>query len=80
MATVYEARDGRLDRAIALKVLPPEFLHDVRFAERFEREARVIAALVLETLRHPVELDLVLHQPCFDRSSSAARTMLCSFA
>ena len=45
MATVYEARDGRLDRAIALKVLPPEFLHDVRFAERFEREARVVAAL-----------------------------------
>src|SRR5205809_1667086 len=45
MATVYEARDGRLDRAIALKVLPPEFLHDVRFAERFEREARVVARL-----------------------------------
>ena len=45
MATVYEARDGRLERAIALKVLPPEFLHDVRFAERFEQEARVVAAL-----------------------------------
>src|SRR5213594_4037731 len=45
MATVYEARDGRLERAIALKVLPPEFLHDMRFAERFEQEARVIAAL-----------------------------------
>jgi TonB family protein len=45
MATVYEARDGRLERSIALKVLPPEFLHDVRFAERFEREARVVAAL-----------------------------------
>ena len=45
MATVYEARDGRLERAIALKVLPPEFLHDVRFAERFEQEARVVADL-----------------------------------
>ena len=45
MATVYEARDDRLERAIALKVLPPEFLHDARFAERFEQEARVIAAL-----------------------------------
>jgi TonB family protein len=45
MATVYEARDGRLERSIALKVLPPEFLHEVRFAERFEREARVVAAL-----------------------------------
>jgi serine/threonine-protein kinase len=45
MATVYEARDERLDRAVALKVLPPEFLHDVTFAERFEQEARVVAAL-----------------------------------
>src|SRR3954469_18006244 len=44
-ATVYEARDDRLDRAVALKVLPPEFLHDSRFAERFDREARVVAAL-----------------------------------
>ncbi len=45
MATVYEARDDRLDRAVALKVLPPEFLHDPRFAERFEQEARIVAAL-----------------------------------
>ena len=45
MSTVYEAQDGRLGRAVALKVLPPEFLHDPKFAERFEREARVVAAL-----------------------------------
>jgi TonB family protein len=45
MATVYEARDERLDRAVALKVLPPEFVHDLTFAERFEQEARVVAAL-----------------------------------
>lgn len=45
MATVYEARDDRLDRAVALKVLPPEFLHEPRFAERFEQEARIVAAL-----------------------------------
>src|SRR5712691_1754079 len=45
MATVYEAYDGRLERAVALKVLPPEFLHDLRFAERFEQEARVVAGL-----------------------------------
>ncbi|HTL03529.1 MAG TPA: TonB family protein [Vicinamibacterales bacterium] len=45
MATVYEARDERLDRAVALKVLPPEFLHDVTFADRFQQEARVVAAL-----------------------------------
>ena len=45
MAAVYEAHDTRLDRAIALKVLPPEFLHDESFATRFEQEARVVARL-----------------------------------
>ena len=45
MATVYEARDASLDRAIALKLLPPQFLYDEAFARRFEREARVVARL-----------------------------------
>ena len=45
MATVYEAYDDRLERAIALKVLPPEFLHGGEFARRFEKEARVVAKL-----------------------------------
>ena len=45
MATVYEAFDTRLERAVALKVLPPQFLHDETFARRFDQEARVIAKL-----------------------------------
>ena len=45
MATVYEAQDLRLDRAVALKILPAEFLHDQTFARRFETEARLIARL-----------------------------------
>ena len=45
MATVYEAEDTRLSRQVALKTLPPEFLHDRTFARRFEREARVVASL-----------------------------------
>ena len=45
MAAVYEAHDERLDRTIALKVLPPEFLHDASFSRRFEQEARLIAKL-----------------------------------
>ncbi len=45
MATVYEAYDTRLERAVALKVLPPQFLHDQTFARRFEQEARVVARL-----------------------------------
>ena len=45
MASVYKAYQAKLDRHVALKVLPPEFLHDDSFAKRFEREARVIAKL-----------------------------------
>jgi TonB family protein len=45
MATVYEAHDATLDRAIALKLLPPHLLQNAAFARRFEREARVVARL-----------------------------------
>ncbi len=45
MATVYRAHDPALDRDVALKVLPAEFLHDPAFAERFRQEARVAAKL-----------------------------------
>ena len=45
MATVYEAYDTPLERTVALKILPPQFLHDRSFARRFEQEARVVARL-----------------------------------
>jgi serine/threonine protein kinase len=45
MASVYRAYEPGLDRHVALKVLPAEFLHDEGFAERFRREAKVIARL-----------------------------------
>ncbi len=45
MATVYEAWDPTFDRKVALKVLPDELLHDGTFRQRFEREAKTIAAL-----------------------------------
>jgi eukaryotic-like serine/threonine-protein kinase len=45
MATVYEATDLRLDRPIALKVLPPELADDDSFTRRFVREARSAARL-----------------------------------
>ena len=45
MATVYEAYDTRLERAVALKVLPPYFLREKDIARRFEQEAKVIARL-----------------------------------
>ncbi|TWT37979.1 Serine/threonine-protein kinase PknB [Posidoniimonas corsicana] len=45
MGAVYKARQPGLDRLVALKVLPGEFDHDVKFALRFTREARTLAKL-----------------------------------
>ena len=45
MGEVYRARDTRLDRDVALKILPGEFAADPERMARFEREARVLASL-----------------------------------
>lgn len=45
MGAVYKARQTGLDRIVALKILPQEFAHDVKFALRFTREARTLAKL-----------------------------------
>jgi eukaryotic-like serine/threonine-protein kinase len=48
MGEVYRARDTRLDRDVALKILPPSFARDPDRLRRFEREAKALA-----TLNHP---------------------------
>lgn len=45
MGEVWRARDTRLDRSVAVKVLPAEFAQDVQLQLRFQREARTISQL-----------------------------------
>ena len=45
MGEVYRALDRRLDRTVAIKILPQQFADDPARRERFEREAKAVAAL-----------------------------------
>ncbi|MGH7908640.1 MAG: serine/threonine-protein kinase, partial [Thermodesulfobacteriota bacterium] len=45
MGEVYKARDTRLDRTVAIKILPAHFAENERLRQRFEREARALASL-----------------------------------
>src|SRR5712692_9794070 len=45
MGEVYKARDTRLNRIVAIKVLPPHLADRSELRERFEREARTVASL-----------------------------------
>ena len=45
MGEVYRARDSRLERTVAIKILPESLAGDPQFRERFDREARAISQL-----------------------------------
>ena len=52
MGEVYRARDTKLDRDVALKVLPQAFTDDPDRLARFEREAKVLASLNHPNIGH----------------------------
>jgi eukaryotic-like serine/threonine-protein kinase len=65
MGEVYRARDTRLERTVAIKVLPPHWADSPEMRQRFEREAQTIASL-----NHPniCTLHDVGRQPATDSS------------
>jgi len=67
MGEVYKARDTRLDRTVAIKILPAQLASGPQFRDRFEREAKAIAAL---THPHICTLYDVGHQDGTDYARS----------
>ena len=71
MGEVWRARDTRVDRAVALKVLPEEFFESEERRGRFEREAKLLASL-----NHPGIATLYSFEEIPGSSSSSARHVL----
>ena len=71
MGEVYRARDIRVDRMVALKVLPEEFFESEERRGRFEREARMLASL-----NHPGVAVLYSFEETPSSSSSSTRHLL----
>jgi eukaryotic-like serine/threonine-protein kinase len=57
MGEVYRARDTKLHRDVAIKVVPDTFAHDRDRLTRFEREAQTLAALNHPNIAHIYGLD-----------------------
>ena len=78
MGEVYKARDTRLDRTVAIKVLHAHVASDPDFRQRFEREARAAAALnhphicTLHDIGHHEGIDFLVMEYC-DGETLAAR-------
>jgi serine/threonine protein kinase len=78
MGEVYRARDTRLDRTVAIKILPVQFSSDAVRKQRFEREAKTISSLnhphisVLYDVGHQDGMDYLVME-CIEGETLAKR-------
>src|SRR5262250_1903170 len=78
MGEVYRARDTRLDRTIAIKILPAHLSNDPSRKQRFEREAKTISSLnhphicVLHDVGHQDGIDYLVME-CVEGETLAQR-------
>jgi Tol biopolymer transport system component len=78
MGEVYRARDTRLDRTVAIKILPAQFTADQASKQRFEREAKTISSLnhphicVLYDIGHQEGVDYIVME-CVEGETLAKR-------
>ena len=78
MGEVYRARDTRLDRTVAIKILPAQFSSDPVHKQRFEREAKTISSLnhphicVLHDVGHQDGIDYLVME-CVEGETLAKR-------
>ena len=72
MGKVYRARDTKLDRDVALKVLPEAFTSDPDRLARFEREAKVLASLNHPNIGHIYGLEESAPPPGSDQAGVRA--------
>src|SRR5216684_2782683 len=78
MGEVYRARDTRLERSVAIKILPPQFSSDPVHKQRFEREAKTISHLnhphicVLHDIGHQDGIDYLVME-CVEGETLAKR-------
>jgi eukaryotic-like serine/threonine-protein kinase len=81
MGEVYRARDTRLNRAVAIKVLPDLLARDPDRLARFEREAQAVAALshpnilAIHDFQQSQQLTLRFHPT---RGTTSTATRVCS--
>ena len=77
MGEVHRARDTKLDRDVALKVLPQAFTDDPDRLARFEREAKVLASLNHPNIGHIYRLEEAAGQKAWAMMSAGSRYLWC---